>query len=204
MKNIFVSAAVAVSTLSFVSAAQAATTPFIGEIMEVGPNFCPRGWADANGQLISVTSNDALFSLIGTIYGGDGRTTFALPDLRGRASVHLGQGPGLGSFPQGSRGGVESITLGTQNLPNHTHRAGIRTNLGPADTPRPQGNSFVVAGRNAYNTDEPRAIGDGPRFMHPNTIYMEPTGGGQAINSRSPYQVTRKCIALVGVYPSRN
>lgn len=205
IRNLLLSASIAMAGVSIASPASAGADPLLGEIMEVGFNFCPRGWANADGQLLPINQNQALFSLYGTVYGGDGRSSFGLPDLRGRTSVHLGRGPGLGSLPQGSRGGVERITVGTQNMPSHTHRAGIRTNIGDADTPTPQGNSFTQQGtNNAYNTDEPRAIGDGPRFMHPNTIYVEPTGGGQAISSRSPYLVTRKCVALVGAFPSRN
>ena len=96
--------------------------PFIGEIKAVGFNFCPRGWAEADGQLIAISQNQALFSLYGTIYGGDGRTTFALPDLRGRVPIHEGSGPGLSTYAQGSKGGSEtisnSITLQQDNLPN--------------------------------------------------------------------------------------
>ena len=104
--------------------AKAGANPLLGEIMWVGFNFCPRGWADANGQLLAINSNQALFSLYGTIYGGDGRTTFALPDLRGRTPVHVGQGPALSNYPQGSKGGAENVVLNTTEIPSHSHDSG--------------------------------------------------------------------------------
>ncbi|PSN11862.1 phage tail protein, partial [filamentous cyanobacterium CCT1] len=94
--------------------------PFVGEIRMFAGNFAPRGWAFCNGQLIAISQNTALFSLLGTLYGGDGRTTFALPDLRGRTPIHAGQGAGLSDYPLGSRGGVEQVALTTEQLPAHS------------------------------------------------------------------------------------
>ena len=100
--------------------ASKAGEPFVGEIKAVGFNFCPPGWTEANGQLLPINQNQALFSLYGTMYGGDGETTFGLPDLRGRAPIHAGTGPGLQSYPQGSKGGAETHVLTTLELPSHS------------------------------------------------------------------------------------
>jgi hypothetical protein len=100
---------------------RSATDPFLGEIMTVGFTFCPRGWAELDGQLLDISTHTALFSLLGTTYGGDGRTTFALPDLRGRTAVHEGQGPGLSNWPLGLRRGVEEVTLTEAQMPSHSH-----------------------------------------------------------------------------------
>ena len=130
MKKPSLTIAAAAATLVAASAitmsvkpAHAQSDPLIGQLMLVGFNFCPRGWADANGQLLAISSNTALFSLLGTTYGGDGRTTFALPDLRGRSAVHVGNGPGLPSVSQGQRGGSTSFSIATNNMPSHSHAA---------------------------------------------------------------------------------
>ena len=98
-------------------------SPFIGQITLFAGNFAPRGWAFCNGQLLSIAQNTALFSILGTTYGGNGQTTFALPDLRGRVPVHAGQGPGLSNYDLGQQGGAESVTLTTAQMPAHTHPA---------------------------------------------------------------------------------
>jgi microcystin-dependent protein len=95
--------------------------PFVGEIRMFAGNFAPRGWSFCNGQLMAISQNSALFSLIGTIYGGDGRTTFALPDLRGRVPLHAGEAPGLSHYALGQRGGAEQVALSVEHLPNHNH-----------------------------------------------------------------------------------
>jgi microcystin-dependent protein len=135
-------------------AALAGPEPFIGEIMLTGANFCPRGWADANGQLLAVAQNAALFSLLGTTYGGDGRTTFGLPDLRGRVAIHTGQGPGLSNRNQGSKSGAENHTLTVSEMPQHTH--GLRGSNNAATAKIPSGNVPAKTRRNAY------APGSGP------------------------------------------
>jgi len=205
IKNIIISASIGLAGLSMAAPAHAGIDPLIGEIMEVGFTFCPRGWANADGQLIPISQNQALFSLIGTTYGGDGRTTFALPDLRGRVSIHTGSGPGLANRSLGAKSGTETTTLSVNDLPNHTHNAGIRTvGVAPND-PSPAGNSFAVQGTNAYNKGtNPGPIGTAPRFMNPETVWVEGTCGSQAHNNMQPFLTTRKCIALQGVFPSRN
>ena len=175
--------------------------PFISEIKTFAGNFCPRGWAQADGQLLAVSSNDALFSLVGTMYGGDGRTTFGLPDLRGRAAMGQGSGPGLLTRREGQILGSENELLTPSVLPSHTHRAGIRTSRDAADSPSPQGNAFAPTINDTY------VSGVAPnKYMHPNTIEVDPYGAGSPAvqNNRQPSLAVNYCIALVGIYPSRN
>lgn len=209
VKNLLLSVSVVAASLSMAAPAQATSNPLLGTIQPVGFNFCPRGWAAADGQLLAISSNSALFSLFGTIYGGDGRTTFALPDLRGRVPIHEGNGPGLTNRPQGQRGGLENETLTVNQIPNHTHRAAIKTVVEPANTPSPVGAAFTRQAQNAYHTGTdpnpfPSTPGNPARFMNPENIYVEPTGGGQSHNNMQPYLVVNYCVALQGVFPSRN
>src|SRR6056297_1754420 len=135
-------ATVALSTAALLSPKPAeaqAFEQFLGQIMMVGYNFCPRGWANADGQLLPISSNSALFSLYGTTFGGDGRTTFALPDLRGRVPIHPGQGIGLPNYTLGQRGGQASITLGIDNLPPHEHTVSPPANTGEGQNTLPGG-----------------------------------------------------------------
>lgn len=165
--------------------------PFIGEIRMFAGNFAPRGWALCDGQLMAISQNDALFSLFGTIYGGDGRTTFALPDLRGRAPMHLGSGPGLTPYTIGARGGAESVTLSSNQLPVHTH--GVQASAFPA-TSRDGADQVLAQGdTNLYG---PTADGDiaGPVAV----------GGSQSHTNLMPYQCLNFIVALVGIYPSRS
>lgn len=158
-----------------------AQEPFIGEIRMFGFNFCPRGWTGADGQLLAISSNTALFSLYGTIYGGDGRTTFGLPDLRGRVPMHAGSGPGLSTYAQGQKGGVEGVTLTTAQMPAHNH-------------------TYVMLTNGMGNTDGiPQRAGGGEQ-----NIATSDTGGGQSHENRQPYLVIRYCVALTGTFPSRN
>ena len=188
-----VSAAVVASTLTSlpVSQATAGNDPFIGEIMWVGFNFCPSGWADADGQLIRVVDNIDLFSLYGTIYGGDGRTTFALPDLRGRVSVHAGTGPGLSPYVQGHKGGEEQVTLAASKMPSHNHRintsgGAISKNAAGSILGSPK-QKFYDAPVNATTALDNTAVSD--------------TGGGGAHENRPPYLTLRACVALTGTFP---
>lgn len=162
--------------------------PFLGQIMLVGFDFVPSGWASCNGQLLPIAQNSALFALLGTQYGGDGRSTFALPDLRGRAPVHKGQGPGLRSYTQGEIGGTESVTLTTNNLPPHAHSLN-----GPAaeqTTDRPFGKvAPAVGGAYGVPSESPGTTGV--------------AGNGQPVEHRSPYLVMNYVIALTGIFPSR-
>lgn len=169
--------------------------PFVAEIRIFAGNFAPRGWAFCNGQLLPISQNTALFSLIGTTYGGDGRSTMALPDLQGRAPMHPGRGPGLTSRRLGERGGVETVTLTEAQLPNHNH--GWRAAEDPADLQAPGVNrSMTRSSVNAWTA---------PANLVPLADQSLPqTGGSQAHNNMQPYLTVNYIIALVGLYPSRS
>jgi microcystin-dependent protein len=174
-----------------------ATDPFLGQIMMVGFSFCPRGWADANGQLMAISTNTALFALLGTTYGGNGVNTFALPDLQGRVAMGQGNGAGLPPVVQGEVLGSPTTTLTTQNLPAHNHT--LVASSDPPNDPHPQGNYLAnfPAGQNQYTTGNTT-----PRTLHPSSIGM--TGNNVPFDQHQPSLVMRYCIALVGVFPSRN
>jgi microcystin-dependent protein len=163
--------------------------PFIGQIILVGFNFAPRGWAFCQGQLLSIAQNTALFSLLGTTYGGNGQTTFALPDLRGRVPIGFGQGPGLQNYVLGQTGGQETHTLISNEMPSHNHGLGANSNDAVDSNPV---NNFPAAQGAYANT----ANGQ----MSPTQL----TGGSQPHNNLQPYLVLNYCIALVGIFPSRN
>lgn len=168
--------------------------PFVGEIRMFAGNFAPRGWAFCDGQLLAVSQNDALFSLLGTIYGGDGRTTFGLPDMRGRIPLHMGHGPGLSERRQGSKSGAENVTLTTNQLASHTHDFNANTAIATDVTP--QGKVIAEGvGVNAYlaadqNTDFASSM-------------IANTGGSQSHTNLMPTLCIHFIIALVGIYPSR-
>ena len=170
--------------------------PFIGEIIMFGGNFAPRGWALCDGQLLPISSHSALFSILGTTYGGDGRTTFGLPELRGRYAMHAGNGPGLSSRRLGEKGGSQSTTLNTTNLPSHNHPGNVRATGNGANTNDPTGNGLGLA---EIYSDQDEALNLGP-----DSLAIGNTGGGQQFNNIPPYQCVNFIIALVGVFPSRN
>ncbi len=170
--------------------------PFIAEIRIFASNFAPRNWAFCNGQLLPISQNTALFSLIGTTYGGDGRTRTALPNLQGRAPMHPGQGPGLTSRRLGQISGTTTVTLTEAQMPHHTHA--VQAMAEPASLFSPNADASVLArsvGGNAYATDsnatplDPQTIGD--------------VGVSQAHENRQPYIAMHFIIALRGVYPNR-
>ena len=169
--------------------------PFLGQIQAFGFNFAPRGWAQCNGQLLSISANTALFSLLGTIYGGDGRTTFALPDLRGRSIVGDGTGPGLTNIKQGQKGGAENHTLTTAQIPAHAHGVKVAVNTAPGDEASPT--STIASSANGFSEDA-----TANSFL--GGVSSSNVGGGQAFNIRNPYLGINVCIALQGVFPSRN
>ncbi len=170
--------------------------PFIGQIQAFGFNFPPRGWAQCDGQLLSISQNQALFSLLGTMYGGDGRTTFGLPDLRGRVMIHQGNGPGLSSKSIGQKGGSETNTLSVAQLPSHNHN--LRASSTAGDSNSPTGRVLGDAGFLDNDFKAAESLVD----MNVNAIGN--TGGSQPVNNMQPYQVINICIALTGIYPSRN
>lgn len=192
--------ATAAAGLTLAAPAQAGSDPILGQITPAGYTFCPRGTAEANGALLPINTNSALFSLFGTTYGGDGRTTFGLPDLRSRIPIHQGNGPGLSTYSWGQRTGVETTTASLANLASHTHRAAIRTLSGAPNTMSPVGATFSVTGGNAYNNS---ATPTG-RFMNAGAVGVENTGLGQAQNNMQPYTTIRYCVTTQGLYPSRS
>lgn len=189
--------------------------PFLAQIVMFAGNFAPRGWALCDGQLLPISSNQALFSLIGTIYGGDGRTTFALPDLRSRSPIHSGRGPGLSDIKLGQRGGIETVTLTVLNLPNHFHNAStlkgtIGTNEEDGDSEDPTGrvlgpvqvaasSAVTVTPYNSEPVDSSMAVGS--VSISGNT---GPAGNNQAFNIRNPFLGINYIIALQGTFPSRS
>ncbi|MEM8618040.1 MAG: tail fiber protein [Pseudomonadota bacterium] len=190
--------------------------PFIGQIQAFGFNFAPRGWALCNGQLLAINSNTALFSLIGTFYGGDGRTTFALPDLRGRSPMHYGTGAGLSPRPIGQRAGVEGVTLSVAQIPPHSHSGEVAPG-----TTRP----VTIAAYDGEGTEEDadgHVLASAPSIYSASTpdtslnaaaasvdlagtpVAGNLTGGGLSHTNMPPYLVLNYCIALQGIYPSRS
>lgn len=167
-------------------------TPFLGEIKIVGFNYPPKTWALCNGQQLPIVQNQALFSLLGTMYGGNGQTTFALPDLRGRTPIHLGAG-----FTQGQAGGQEFHTVTMSEMPAHTHFV-TASSLSPAPLPGggdPTGSYWTDSGNNNYS-NAPDST------MNPSSVTN--VGGSQAHENRQPFLVVNFCIALVGAFPSQN
>ena len=167
--------------------------PFVGEIIMFGGNFAPRGYALCDGQLLPIAQNQALFSLLGTTYGGDGRTTFALPDLRGRVPVHQGAGPGLAPRPIGDKGGQERVTLSVNQMPAHSHVLKASTKAATATGPGGQ----VMAQAN------PVAYKDGAASTALAPAALGQTGASQGHPNLMPYLSINFCIALNGIYPSR-
>jgi microcystin-dependent protein len=166
-----------------------AQEPFLGEIRTFGYNFCPLGWAPAEGQLLAITQNTALFSLLGTQFGGNGQTTFALPDLRGRVILAPGQGPGLSNYSIGQQGGEESHTLLVSEMPSHAHVVPGVT-VGPAERVKEEKDrhhSVIVQSTTPSGTES-----------------TQNTGGSEPHNNLQPYLAMTTCIALQGIFPSRN
>jgi microcystin-dependent protein len=168
--------------------------PFVGEIRMFAGDFAPRGWASCDGQLLAVSQNDALFSLLGTIHGGDGRTTFGLPDMRGRIPIHAGDGPALSVRQLGQKGGQERVTITQPELPAHSHDARASTNS--ATDNQPEGK--VVSSSSATS----RFVETTPTHNMASTVLD--AGGSQPHDNLMPYLCVNFIIALFGIYPSRN
>ena len=174
--------------------ARAETVPFLGEIMLISCYFAPKGWALCNGQLLPINQNQALFSLLGTTYGGNGQTSFALPDLRDRVPIHFGQGPGLSDRVLGERSGVSSHTLGLTEIPAHTHLVRASSALATQVTPAGMFPARNPAGYTQFTATTP-------------DVAMTATGSS---GSSQPHENTQPClglnfcIALQGVFPSQN
>ncbi len=185
--------------------------PLMGTIQIFAGNFPPRGWAFCDGQLLAISGNSALFSILGTTYGGDGRTTFALPDLRGREAIGPRTGPGLSPMNLGQRGGAETNILNANQLPSHNHIATGTTNVSNTDgtTNNPVGKVLAVGKVNVdratnYNANNYGDSANASMAANDVTVTVGNTGGNQSINNRPPYLAINYIIATQGTYPSRN
>jgi len=179
------------------TASAQASDPFLGQIMCAGFNFAPRGWAELDGQLLPISQNTALFALLGTQYGGNGQTTFALPDMRGRVLIHAGMGPGLTLRDQGEAAGSEEVTLNNAQLPAHTH------------TVTPQGSpsdATLVSPANGVPATKARTTlyAPGPGTVPMSPVLTSPAGSNAPVPIMQPYVTVRCFIAVQGVFPSRN
>jgi microcystin-dependent protein len=185
--------------------------PFIGEIRLFGFNYAPQGWEQCNGQLLNISECSALYSLLGTMYGGDGRTTFGLPDLRGRVAISVGQGAGLPDYNQGWRGGVPNVVLNQAQMPQHAHNitsaeGNMKCNSGNANQ--------VAAVGNLLAQNDPReevirfSDGAADADMKAGSVTItgdtDDSGGNQEHDNMPPYLVLNYCIALEGQYPPRS
>jgi microcystin-dependent protein len=169
--------------------------PYIGEIRMFAGNYAPQDWAFCDGQLLPISQYDTLFALIGTTYGGDGQTTFALPDLRGRLPIHLGSGPGLSPRQLGEPGGAETVVLTSPQLPVHSHV--LYASTSPAGSSSPAGNvTATVSGANIY--------GAGAPTVAMNAQSVAPSGGSAPHDNVMPYLCLSFIIALYGIFPSQN
>lgn len=176
---------------------------YIGQIVMFAGNFAPRGWAFCNGQLLSIAQNTALFSILGTTYGGNGQTTFGLPDLRGRLAISPGTGPGLSPYQLGESGGIENVTLLVNEMPSHTHTANgtIQAKNGQPDESNP-GNmvpASLTNGTEGYADSSNTTMKSGGV-----NVTLNPAGGNQPHSNIQPYLCVNYIICLYGIYPSRN
>lgn len=190
--------------------------PFIAQIELFGGNFAPRGYAFCDGQLLPISPNTALFSILGTTYGGDGRTTFALPDLRGRVAIHDGggsPGPGLSSYKLGQFGGVENVTLSVSEMPSHHHFAAVtdgsaalpvNSTSGSEDSPNPDAHILANYGTEIYTSEPSNGNYGAAAPVQGTSVTLSNTGGSLPHENRRPFLVINYIIALEGIYPSRS
>ncbi|WP_315837403.1 phage tail protein [Bradyrhizobium prioriisuperbiae] len=178
--------------------------PYLGQIMLFGGTFAPRNYMTCSGQLLAISNYDALYNLIGTTYGGDGVTTFALPDMRSRIPIHMGTGPGLSTYVIGQRAGVENVTLTTNTIPQHDHIVSVVTGVS-GNTPTPNSTTYLAdefmdpaQQSTAYI---PYASANQQVPLAAQTISL--TGQTQPHNNLQPYQAALYCIAVYGIYPSQ-
>ncbi len=170
-------------------------TPYVGEVRILGFNFCPAGWAAANGQLLPIAEYDVLFNLYGTTFGGDGQESFGMPDLRGRVPIAAGTGPGLTTYGLGESGGTEELTLSAEQMPLHTHVAGASSQTANAVLP-----TATLRGQKV-RTKFHRSGGAANTAMAADAI--APAGGSQPIPNVPPFTTFSVCVSLFGVYPSQ-
>lgn len=180
--------------------AAADSDPYLGDIMIVGFNFCPRNWAKADGQILPINQNQSLYSLLGTQFGGDGHTTFALPDLRGRVTMGQGNGPSLTPRTAGQKGGSEARPMTVGTMPSHSHV--VNANNLDGDRPGPGGKLLAAAPTGGAGNETIYSLGAPNVTMA--TGMIGNTGGNGAIGTQDPYLSLFHCIALQGQFPSRN
>jgi microcystin-dependent protein len=202
LKQISFLACAATTAAVFTAApAQAQSDPLMGQISYFGFNFCPRGWMEANGALLPISSFTALFSLYGTTYGGDGRTSFGLPDLRGRAAINYGTGPGLTPVTWGEKGGAENFTLTETTMPSHNHMVNTTNEIANKNGP---GTDFLSVPTDRELNIYHEGPSDPSRARQMDPAMISHTGGGASVSKVSPFLGVKACIASEGVYPSRS
>jgi microcystin-dependent protein len=172
-------------------------SPFMGIIMAFAGNFAPQGWMSCEGQLLPISTNTALFAILGTTYGGDGQVSFGLPDLRGRAAIGQGAGPGLSNYVLGQQAGTETTTLTIAQLPAHNHALALQANADGAATPDPTNGYLSIASSNMYETTSSAAMA-----TQNNAAAL--AGGSQPFEILAPYLAMYQCIATEGLFPTRN
>lgn len=203
MKKLFASTTLAVALAASVPSgpAQAQAVPLMGSVQVFAGNFCPRGWVPADGRVLPISQYTAMFSLYGTIYGGDGRSTFAMPNLNGRVAIGHGTGPGLPSYPIGARSGVENITMTLNEMPNHTHTYQVFGSTTTANFASPQG---TLVGTSSGNPNAFVRGGSDDTAMAPNMVTSAENGGSISFNNMQPFLAQFFCVAIEGTYPSRS
>ena len=175
------------------------TEPYLGEIRMFGFNFAPRNWAKCDGELLAINQNQSLYSILGITYGGDGRTTFALPDLRGRVPIHMGTSSSGSSYSQGAKSGVEEITLTEAQMPAHTH-----TMRGTSDDALTENNAGVDPTNHVLAKASTNIYTDSANLAAMNTVTIGSNTGGQSFSNMQPFLAIEFCIALTGTFPPRN
>ncbi|MEM7505431.1 MAG: tail fiber protein [Pseudomonadota bacterium] len=210
IKSLTLAAFVAIGLGAALPGKAAAQEYYIGQIFLGGWNFCPRGSAFANGALLPISDYTAVFAVLGTAFGGDGRTTFALPDLRGRTPLAPGQSPGLSRFHIGQKGGAESTALNSNQLAAHTHAltgtlsGSIQGSSSTASTGTPTNAAPAITGGSAYASGPPAPMADGTVSLDLSGAALSSSGEGQSFGLRDPYLALQYCIALQGIFPTRN
>lgn len=199
IRKTLLSAVAGTAMLGLVTPAQAQDL-VMGTVMLVANTFCPRATMETQGQLLSIAQNTALFSLLGNTYGGDGITTFALPDLRGRAPIDWGQGPGLSNYVQGEASGAQTVTITINQMPAHNHLGLIRAVAGAPNSDNPANAALAdfPTGTPIYNNTTAPNVN-----MAPGTLQTGITGNNSPVPILNPYLVLRYCIVTQGIYPSR-
>lgn len=173
---------------------------FLGQIIIIAGTYAPRGYALCNGQLLSVSQNSALFSLLGYTYGGNGSTTFALPNLQGRVAIHVGQSPGTSNYVLGQSGGAESVTLSANNLPPHSHAMACNSGAGTTSSPV---NAVLATPPSTRTSAAPLSFTNSAANSTMGASAIAPAGASQPVSVLQPYLPLNYCICTSGIYPSR-